>query len=147
MCTPKVLLLVSLFTFFHCCSFSPCWPLAFRIFSPPIFMFFFQRNSRPLFFYFFYLPQFFVFLFFFLFNALALSLLSTSVKTFLFSRTWLCCCSFSLKCPGGPCNFPPKNPVLHLGCHTCWLSYYTLVYLWCRRERVRSRDDQNFWEA
>ena len=41
---------------FHCHSFSPCWPLpicwplAFLIFSPPLwnFMFFFQWNSSPL---------------------------------------------------------------------------------------------------
>ena len=25
-----------LFTFFHCRSFAPWWPLAFRIFSPPL---------------------------------------------------------------------------------------------------------------
>ena len=24
-----------------------------------------------------------------------------------------------------------KNVELHLGCHTCWLCYFTLVYLWC----------------
>ena len=32
-------------------SFSPCWPLAFLIFSPPLWisMFFFLRNSSPLF--------------------------------------------------------------------------------------------------
>ena len=37
--------------FFHCRSFSPCWPLAFLIFSPLLwnFMSFFQRNSPPLF--------------------------------------------------------------------------------------------------
>ena len=91
-----------------------------------------------------FLPTKFAF-FVFLSNTLALYPLSTSVKTFLFSRTWLCCCFFSLKCPGGPCNFPPKNPVLHPGCHTWWLNYYTLVYLWCRRERVRSCDYQNFY--
>ena len=36
---------------FHCRSFSPCWPLAFLIFSPPLWisMFFFLRNSSPLF--------------------------------------------------------------------------------------------------
>ena len=36
---------------FHCRSFSPCWPLAFLIYSPPlwIFIFFFLRNSSPLF--------------------------------------------------------------------------------------------------
>ena len=39
--------------FFHCSVFSPCWPLAFLIFSRhrlyEIFMFFSQRNSSPLF--------------------------------------------------------------------------------------------------
>ena len=25
------------------------------------------------------------------------------------------------------------NLELHLGCHTCWLSYFTLVWLWCGR--------------
>ena len=41
---------------FHCRSFSPCWPaafwpLAFLIFSPPLWIstFFFLRNSSPLF--------------------------------------------------------------------------------------------------
>ena len=32
----KLLSYVLLFTFFHCCSFSPSWPLAFLIFSPPL---------------------------------------------------------------------------------------------------------------
>ena len=27
----------------------------------------------------------------------------------------------------------PNNLELHLGCHTCWLSYFTVVCLWCRR--------------
>ena len=36
--------------FFHCRSFSPCWPVAFLIcLTAAIFMFFFQRNSSPLF--------------------------------------------------------------------------------------------------
>ena len=26
-----------------------------------------------------------------------------------------------------------NNLELHLSCHTCWLSYLTLVYLWCGR--------------
>ena len=30
------MLYVFRFTFFHCCSFSPSWPLAFLIFSPPL---------------------------------------------------------------------------------------------------------------
>ena len=33
-----------------------------------------------------------------------------------------------------PINFSNRNNLeLHLGCHTCWLSYFTLVCLWCRR--------------
>ena len=40
-----------------------------------------------------------------------------------------------------------NNLELHLGCHTCWLSYFTLVCLWCGRTvgrsvGVRSRDYQ-----
>ena len=52
MCLPNILFPVSMFAFiFHWPSFTPCWPLAFLIFSPPlwIFMFFFLRNSSPLF--------------------------------------------------------------------------------------------------
>ena len=42
---------------------------------------------------------------------------------------------------------------LHLGCHTCWLSYFTLISLWCGRTvsraggrsvGVRPRDYQIF---
>ena len=29
-----------------------------------------------------------------------------------------------------------NNLELHLGCHTCWLSYFTLVCLWCGRTAV-----------
>ena len=96
---------VFLFTFFlHCRSFSACWPL-FLIFSPPISVF-------P--------PTKFVSCF--LSNALAL-LLTASLKTLKFSRTWLCCWFFSLLSPDGlslskksrwTLGFPPKNPVLHL---------------------------------
>ena len=48
MCLPNILFPVFMFAFiFHCCSFSPCWPLAFPMFSPPVWisMFFFLRNS------------------------------------------------------------------------------------------------------
>ena len=50
--TQNILSPVFMFAFiFHCRSFSPCWPLAFLIFSPPLWisMFFFLRNSSPLF--------------------------------------------------------------------------------------------------
>ena len=38
--------------FFHCCSFSPTWPLAFLILSPQLqnFMLFLQQKMSPLFF-------------------------------------------------------------------------------------------------
>ena len=52
MCLPNILFPVFMFAFsFHCRSFSPCWPLAFLIFSPPLWIsiFFFLRNSSPLF--------------------------------------------------------------------------------------------------
>ena len=31
-----------------------------------------------------------------------------------------------------------NNLELHLGCHTCWLSYFTLVCLWCGRRVGRA---------
>ena len=52
MCLPNVLFPAFMFAFiFYCRSFSPCWPLAFLTFSPPLWisMFFFLRNSSPLF--------------------------------------------------------------------------------------------------
>ena len=52
MCLPNILFSVFMFAFnFHRRSFSPCWPLAFLIFPPPlsISMFFFLTNSSPLF--------------------------------------------------------------------------------------------------
>ena len=52
MCLPNILFPVVMFAFiFHCRSFLPCWPLAFLICSPPLWisMFFFLGNSSPLF--------------------------------------------------------------------------------------------------
>ena len=34
---------------------------------------------------------------------------------------------------GGYAISRQNNLELHLGCHTCWLSYFTLVCLWCGR--------------
>ena len=98
---------VFLFTFFlHCRSFSPCWPL-FLIFSFSHRQFLcFSSNEICL-----------------LFLSNALALLSTSLKTLKFSRTWVCCWLFSRLSPDGlslsknsgwTLGFPPKNPVLHL---------------------------------
>ena len=39
---------------------------------------------------------------------------------------------------GGYAIFRQNNLELHLGCHTCWLSYFTLVCLWCGRMVARS---------
>ena len=41
---------------------------------------------------------------------------------------------------GRSCGFLPNkiNLELHLGCHTCWLSYFTLVCLWCGGTVARS---------
>ena len=53
MCLPNISVFpVFMFAFiFHCRSFSPCWPLAFLIFSPRLWIstFFSLRNSTPLF--------------------------------------------------------------------------------------------------
>ena len=52
MCLPNILFAVFMFaSIFHCRSFSPCWPLVFLIFLPPLWisMFFSLRNSSPLF--------------------------------------------------------------------------------------------------
>ena len=52
MCLPNILSPVFMFAFiFHCASFSPCWPLAFLIASPSlwVFTFFFLQNSSLLF--------------------------------------------------------------------------------------------------
>ena len=52
MCLPNILFPVFMFAItFPCRSFSPCWPLAFLIFSPPLWisMCFFLRNSSPFF--------------------------------------------------------------------------------------------------
>ena len=51
-CAYPILSPVFMFAFiFHCRSFSPCWPLAFLIVSPPlwIFLFFSLQNSSFLF--------------------------------------------------------------------------------------------------
>ena len=103
MCSPVFCHVPVHFFFLHCRSFSPCWP-PFLIFKPPFPCF--SANEICL---------------CFLSNALAL--LSMSLKTLKFSRTWLCCWVFSLLSPDGlslskksrwTLGFPPKNPVLHL---------------------------------
>ena len=46
----------------------------------------------------------------------------------------------------------PGSHVIFLGCHTCWLSYFILVCLWCRRMvsgsgGERSHDYQIFYNG
>ena len=44
----------------------------------------------------------------------------------------------ALQDAGGYAIYRQNNLELHLGCHSCWLSYFTLVYLWCGRTVGRS---------
>ena len=64
-------------------------------------------------------------------------------SAFRFRLYWLfSCLCFTRR--GWPCNSRHNNLKLHLGCHTCWLSYFISVCLWCGRTGVRSSDYQNF---
>ena len=131
MCLPNILFPVFMFAFiFHCRSFSPCWPLAFLIFSPPLWitMFFFLRNSSPL---------------FSITRSSSFSVIHVSVNiennaekdtTFLLF--------FLSKSLGGHVISFQINLELHLGCHTCWLSFYigmTVVRTDGRAVGLRSR--------
>ena len=123
MCLPNILLPVFMCAFiFHCRSFSPCWPLAFLIFSPPLWisMFFFLRNSSPL---------------FSVTRSSSFSVIhvSVNIKNNAEKDTKTRCCFFLSKIPGGHVISFQIKLELHLGCHTCWLSYFTLVCLWCGR--------------
>ena len=60
-----------------------------------------------------------------------------TISAFVFRLYWLFSC-LCLTRRGWLCDFPPKYLELHLGCHTCWLSYFTLVCLWCGRTVTRS---------
>ena len=44
----------------------------------------------------------------------------------------------ALQDAGGYAISRQNNLELHLGCHTCWLSYFTLVCLWCGRTVSRA---------
>ena len=50
---------------------------------------------------------------------------------------WLFCCLCFTRRPWLAIS-RQNNLELHLGCHTCWLSYFTLVCLWCGRTVARS---------
>ena len=112
--------------FFHCRSFSPCWPLAFLIFSPLLwnFMSFFQRNSPLLF----LITRF---------SSFSVIHVSEDIKNNV-ENTLLCCYFSFCKSLGGPGISRQKNLELLLVCHTCWLNYFALVYLWCGRTGERT---------
>ena len=122
MCLANILFPVFMFAFiFHCRSFSPCWPLAFLIFSLPLWIsvFFFLQNSSPL------------------FSITRSSFFSVvhvriNIKNNA-EKTRLCCCFFFLIVWAAMWFLSKWNLELHLSCHTCWLSYFTLVRLWCGR--------------
>ena len=56
------------------------------------------------------------------------------ISAFRFRLYWLfCCLCFTRR------RFSRQdNLELHFGCHTCWLSYFTLVCLWCGRTVSRA---------
>ena len=127
MCLPNILFPVFMFAFiFHCRSFSPCWPPAFLIFSSPLWisMFFFLRNSSPL---------------FSVTRSSPFSVIhvSVNIKNSTEKDTTLLL-FFLCKSPGGHVISFHENLELHLGCRTCWLSYFTLVCLWYGRTVARS---------
>ena len=59
--------------------------------------------------------------------------ISASVFVFIESSA-----AYVLQDVGGYAISRQNNLVLHLGCHTCWLSYFTLVCLQCGRTVSRS---------
>ena len=83
-------------------------------------MFFCQRNSSPL---------------FSITRSSSFSVihLSVNIKINVEKETTLLF-FFSLWKSGRPCDFLP----LYSGCHTCWLSCFILVCLWCRRTGGRA---------
>ena len=62
--------------------------------------------------------------------------ISASVFVFIYSLV-----VSALQDAGGYVISRQNNLELHLGCHTCWLSYFTLVCLWCGRTISRAGGD------
>ena len=150
------------FTFFHRRSFSPCiWLLAARILSPPL-----PTKKNVSFFYVSLYISVALFLVELRWPAASLSLslyskfvdiqLSLILKTTRIQKQFLLSVFVfidslavsTLQDAGGYAISRQNNLELHLGCHTCWLSYFTLVCLWGsragRRAGLRSRDYQTF---
>ena len=60
---------------------------------------------------------------------------SVDIKTVVSQRKTFSFFFFSLKVQVAT-QFRAKNVKFHLGCHNCWLSYFTLACLWCRQGRT-----------
>ena len=120
MCLPNILFPVFMFAFiFHCRLFSTCWPLAFLIFSPPLWisMFYFLRNSSRLF----SISRF---------SSFSVIHVCVNIKNKAEKDT--------TKSPGGHVISFKIKPELHLGCHTCWLSYIFYIDMPVERTDGRS---------
>ena len=100
---------------------APCWPPAFLILSPPLWIFMFSslQNSSLL---------------FSITRSSSFSVIhvSVNIKKNVEKDTTLLL-FFLSKSPGRHAIFSKQKLELHLGCHTCWLNYFTLVCLWCGR--------------
>ena len=147
MCSQKILLLLFLFAFFTtnssplfvvvvfvlvflslalalCRSFSRWASLACRLLSLSFSISIFQILGRD--------------------NLSKLNALdNTDTETIsVFRLVFIDCFTVSaLQDAGGHAISRQKNLELHLGCHTCWLSHFTIVCLWCGlTDGRRSRD-------
>ena len=140
------------FTFFHCRSFSPCigsrYHFSFCHRRYKILMFF--QQNKYLFCYFVFSRSGSLFPFFSLnfaglpptlslFLCLSLALYSkfvdmTITLSLILQTTRI---QKHLQDAGDYAISHQNNFELHLGCHTCRLNYFTLVYLWCGRTVVR----------
>ena len=54
-----------------------------------------------------------------------------TISAFRFRLYWLFSCLSFLQDSGGYAISRPNNLEFHLSCHTCWLTYFKLVFLWC----------------
>ena len=160
-----------LFTcFFITAAHSPRWPQAFSIFSPPLQNFHVVLSAKNVSLVFYLSCLLSVALFsrwsslacrlLSLFPRLSLSLISKFVdittnislilettriqkqfplSVFVFIDSLVVSASQDA---GGYAISRQINLELHLGCHTCWLSYFTLVWLWCGRTAGGRADGQ-----
>ena len=126
MCWPNILFPVFMFTFiFYRRSFSPCWPLAFLIFSPPlwIFMFFSLRNLSPL---------------FSITRSSSFSVIHVSVNIKNNAEKDATLLLFLLsKSPGGRVISFQIKPWVAFGLPCLLIEFFTLVCLWCGRSLAR----------